>query len=491
MELRLFSNLQKVFPQLHKNQVLSTTAFRITYLLFPPFTGFVSEKVQLLLDTMTEITRILYAKVQERCQRSVLRLHNQTFLHAIACEEVIGKPTILTEKKFYGRYLHSLVCHAPIQHRIICSRSTNTEQQERHFNTFASISLATSSRRPGEIITPGLIRMQAEMKQGDINRRSTIQEQESRLGKLSKCLPKAENSIIPHRIIIKYQSAYQAHLERVSDFLLCGEGIWWRHVVKGVEFFDITQPNEIPTAADTLPPLHHFRSHTLKSESKYLQDNWKKCVSSAAVTIPHHAIRVFDEMGELDYIMHTGFLQDDESDDDSETECDRNEELNELDAGSQDYAEVNRLLDHDSDDDGNETDKEEEEVIGLVEMGEDCLGQNNQGKGLEELEKDDEDTRVIISEELPTTAGSYETSHTFNTDSSTSSLTSTLSKNVAKVIGETEDVKKLDRARNNLRKTINSKVLQAENEKELAHVQSLVLRKHSEVTKTFKLEMIV
>ena len=132
-------------------------------LLFSPFIGFVSEKVQLLLDTMTEISRILYAKVPERCQKSVLRFHNQTFLHAIACEEVIGKPIVLAEKTFYGHYLHSLMCHAPIQHRIICSRST-TKQQERHFNTFASIYLATSSRRPGEIITPGLIRMQAEMK---------------------------------------------------------------------------------------------------------------------------------------------------------------------------------------------------------------------------------------------------------------------------------------------------------------------------------------
>lgn len=438
-----------------------------------------------MLDTMTEITRILYAKVEERCQKSVLRLHNQTFLHAIACEEVIGKPIILTEKKFYGRYLHSLVCHAPIQHRIICSRSTNTEQQERHFNTFASISLSTSSRRPGEIITPGLIRMQAEMKQTDVNRRSTIQEQESRLGKLSKCLPKAENSIIPHRVIIKYQSAYQAHLEHVSDFLLCGEGIWWRHIAKGVEFFDVTSQSETHTEADTLPPLHHFRSHTLKTESKYLQDNWKKCVSLAAVQIPHHAIRVFDEMGDLDHIIYTGFLQDDEDDDENETECNGNEELS--DAGSEDYADVNKPMDHENDDAGNETDKEEEEVIGLVQMGENILGQINQGKGLEELNKDEEDTRVIINEELPTTVENHEISHTCNdNDSSLSSLSSTLAKNVAKVIGETDDVKKLDRARNNLRKNLNSKDLQAQYETELAHVQSLVLRKHSEVTKSFK-----
>ena len=64
-------------------------------------------------------------------------------------------------------------------------------------------------------------------------------------------------------------------------------------------------------------------------------------------------------------------------------------------------------MDHESDNDGNETDKKEEEVIGLVQMGENFLGQINQGKGLEELNKDEEDTRVIISEELPTTAESH------------------------------------------------------------------------------------
>ena len=83
--------------------------------------------MQFLLDTMTEIAHILYAKVQERCHQSLLRLHNQTFLRAIACEEIMRKPTILTERKLYDRYLHSLVCPAPIEHRIIALRSTNTE----------------------------------------------------------------------------------------------------------------------------------------------------------------------------------------------------------------------------------------------------------------------------------------------------------------------------------------------------------------------------
>ena len=69
---------------------------------------------------------------------------------------------------------------------------------------------------------------------------------------------------------------------------------------------------------------------------------------------------------------------------------------------------------------------------------------------------------MIISKELPTTAEGQKTSHTFNdNDSFTSSLSSTVAKNV-------------------------SKDLQAEYETELAYVHSSVLRKHSEVTKTFK-----
>ena len=100
--------------------------------------GFVTDNVQTLLDTMTEISSILYSRPEKCCQKSILRLHNQTFLHDIVCEEVIGRLQVLSEKKFYGRYFHSLAVHAPIQHRIVCLRSTNTEQQERHFNGVSS-----------------------------------------------------------------------------------------------------------------------------------------------------------------------------------------------------------------------------------------------------------------------------------------------------------------------------------------------------------------
>ena len=102
--------------------------------------GFVSDKVQTLLDTMTELSRILYSRPEERCPRSILRLHNQSFLHAIACEEVIGKPQILTEKKFYGRTYILCLC-MPLSSTVLSAPGQQTQSNKN----------ATSTRFPASL----------------------------------------------------------------------------------------------------------------------------------------------------------------------------------------------------------------------------------------------------------------------------------------------------------------------------------------------------
>jgi hypothetical protein len=53
---------------------------------------------------------------------------------------------------------------------------------------------------------------------------------------------------------------YQAHLERIGDYLIQGQGIWWRYIDTGVEFFDIESPaNSNPPT----PSLQHFRTASL------------------------------------------------------------------------------------------------------------------------------------------------------------------------------------------------------------------------------------
>jgi len=60
-------------------------------------------------------------------------------------------------------------------------------------------------------------------------------------------------------------------LERISDFLIPGEGVWWPQDDDFVEFFYACGEAEYPEEG---PTLHHFRSSSPKSEEHYLLECW-------------------------------------------------------------------------------------------------------------------------------------------------------------------------------------------------------------------------
>ena len=93
------------------------------------------------------------------------------------CKDIIGQPEILTTRKFYGRYWHSLTAHAAKQNRIISGKSANTEEEERHFNTLQGITKLTN-RRPGDVITPSLVRLQAEQQMAETRQGNAVKAQE-------------------------------------------------------------------------------------------------------------------------------------------------------------------------------------------------------------------------------------------------------------------------------------------------------------------------
>ena len=96
-----------------------------------------------------------------------------------------------------------------------------------HFSTLSSISVATSSRRPREIVTPGIIRMQAEMKSEKNQQRDSVKEQESRLGKLARCLVPPENTVIPHS-----HPQIPTGIPSPPWKNLSFPPLWWRHLVE-------------------------------------------------------------------------------------------------------------------------------------------------------------------------------------------------------------------------------------------------------------------
>lgn len=83
----------------------------------------------------------------------------------------------------------------------------------------------------------------------------------------------------------------------------------------GVEFFD--GPEEANTRPQR-PKLHHFRSSNLKPEEQHLSDCLERCLSDDTSTIPHRVIRTYNQQGDCTRVIQTNFLyRDDESDSES------------------------------------------------------------------------------------------------------------------------------------------------------------------------------
>ena len=247
------------------------------------------QNLQLMLDTLVEIQAILYLPEEERTPRTILRLHNLTFLHAIMCHSIFDRKNIksMMYRKFYGKYYHGLITHAPFQYRLISGSASNAEDEERVFNKIKRITANTSSNHPGHIIGNLFIRFQVEQKHAkdlkEDNEAKTVQHE---ISKLYNAMDKLPNTVVPYEFIARKPRVWQAHLERIADFLLPGEGVWWSQEEEGICFID--GPQE-PIKHIEGPQMHHFRSSTLKMEAEYLQDCWKSILDNK-IPVPIHEI---------------------------------------------------------------------------------------------------------------------------------------------------------------------------------------------------------
>ena len=122
-----------------------------------------------IFETMCEIQEVLYSCESKRSVEMILRLQNQSFLHMMLLQKIVKDNPLspkLTKKKFYGKYLHALIAHAPMLLRMVSGKSINTEEEERTFNSLKTITTSTTNFHPDHVILNGIIRYQAK---GDFN----------------------------------------------------------------------------------------------------------------------------------------------------------------------------------------------------------------------------------------------------------------------------------------------------------------------------------
>ena len=262
------------------------------------------------LRTLCEIQRILYLTEDKRSAREILRLHNSCFEHFHLLKELIPIDNLsakMSKEKLFGKYPHNLLVHGPQQYRLISGESLNVEAEERFFNLIKGITKTTTNNRPGHLIGNIVVRHEVETRskqkyEHDPDQNKTFND----INFIGNSLYKNENnSCFSYRFIKENCVDWQAHLERISDFLIFGEGIWWTKTELGIEFHDF---KNFPLDERFSPIVHHFRSSDMKKVRKDLSLHWKHIIENN-VKIPLHKICISDEYKTIE-VKDTNYLDE-------------------------------------------------------------------------------------------------------------------------------------------------------------------------------------
>ena len=137
------------------------------------------------------------------------------FVSSMQCYwSYISRVNLLTSRKLFGSYYHSLTKHAPEQHRIVSSRTSNTEKEEATFNSIKVATNLASNHHPNNIIANALIRLQAK---DALNENQTTPERESKITKMYGSIKgNFKNTVISFHWIKKYKRQYQCLLKSIE-----------------------------------------------------------------------------------------------------------------------------------------------------------------------------------------------------------------------------------------------------------------------------------
>ena len=222
-----------------------------------------------LLHSIIKVSQILY--LDEESPKQVLSLYNNAWLHMELCKDLIPTPHSISKRKMYGIYLHALTSHAPQQYEIVCQKSINAENQERLFGQARRTAEATSNRHPENIIFTVLLRLQAKKELGKILH--SVNEADSQVSKAAANLSAFKGSKFSKCFVEYRLHSWQAHLERISPFLLEGEGVWWREF-NGIYYF--MDGDDDPNYHSQGPTLLHFTTSSLDDVVNRHKKSWKQ-----------------------------------------------------------------------------------------------------------------------------------------------------------------------------------------------------------------------
>eukprot|EP00058_Branchiostoma_floridae_P018560 XP_002604049.1 hypothetical protein BRAFLDRAFT_71661 [Branchiostoma floridae] len=233
-----------------------------------------SNEVKQLLYTLAEMQRLCYLAADNRNMVNIYRMSNIMFHHHVMLKEVFpGNPKVLTHRKLWGMYIHSLRDHTPVIYRIAAISSLMAENEERQFANFKRVTKSSACYgTEGHVITNYMIRSHCSEKVGASENRGCV---ENKISQVAKLLPQ-ERTKIPVALLKKYPREAQAWCERVCDFFHRGYGIHWH--VEGEHVILHDAPSQDPPFHPAGPTMRHFRSTSIKQMHNLLRDDFQQCI---------------------------------------------------------------------------------------------------------------------------------------------------------------------------------------------------------------------
>ena len=86
-----------------------------------------------VIEPLAEMQEILYLQDSARSPQKILRYINTSFQYAmLLTQHFAGSLKKLTERKNFGSYYHSLICHAPLHLRIFVAQLLTQKRKRLH-----------------------------------------------------------------------------------------------------------------------------------------------------------------------------------------------------------------------------------------------------------------------------------------------------------------------------------------------------------------------
>ena len=150
-----------------------------------------------------------------------------------------------------------------------------------------------SNRHPENVITTALLRLQAKKEAGNVLHSVDIAD--SQVSRAARAVNISNGTTLKKAIVAQRKHSWQAHLERISPYLLPGEGVWWKQDQECYHFFD--GPSD-PDSHEEGPRLLHYREKSVKDVVERQATYWKELLKRSTTLLTATLVN-YDEEGDF------------------------------------------------------------------------------------------------------------------------------------------------------------------------------------------------